>query len=130
MMQSEAGGPMRRVGGIALWVLIGLETLAMGAAGAAKFLNWPLWSGMFEAWGYGAWFAAVIGAAEVVGALLLLVPKLSTYAASGLAVIMAGALFTTLTKPNELGWQAAAVHLVILLAIAGFRYGRRARREN
>lgn len=127
-MQNDGGGGMRKGLVIVLWVLTVLEALGMGAAGAAKFLNWPLWSGMFESWGYGAWFAAVIGGAEILGALLLLVPRLALYAAGGLAVIMAGALFTTLTKPNELGWQAAAVHFVILLVIAALRYRQRAQR--
>lgn len=101
---------------VGLWLLTAFETLSMVAIGVAKFTG-PQWPTLFETWGYGAWFAGVIGAIEVLGGLTILVPRLATYAATGLGAVMLGALYTTLTKPNELGWMGAAIHLVVLAVI-------------
>ncbi len=105
-----------------IWLPTVLVTLTMGASGLVKFTDWALWSGWFEGWGYGAWFTAVIGSAEILGGIALLVPRLAAYSASGLLVIMLGALYTTTTKPNELGWTGAAVHIVLLAIILGSRW--------
>ena len=102
---------------VGLWLLTAFETLSMVAIGAAKFTRAAEWAGLFEGWGYGAWFAMVIGAVEVAGGLTILVPRLASYAAGALGLVMLGALYTTTTKPNELGWTGAAIHLVVLAVI-------------
>ena len=43
------------------------------------------------------------GAGEMLGALLLVVPRLASYAAGGLIVIMVGALATVLVHDSSLG---------------------------
>ncbi|MEE9207338.1 MAG: DoxX family protein [Gemmatimonadota bacterium] len=114
--------PIKKVLGLAIWIPTVFETLAMVGIGLAKFTNWAQWSGWFEGWGYGAWFAAVIGIAEILGGLALLVPRLAAYAASGLLIVMLGALYTTTTKPNELGWTGAAIHIALLAVILASRW--------
>lgn len=80
---------------IAGWVLVvALAALFLMAAlgkltGAA--------SPMFEGWGYPAWFAILIGVAELAGAVGLLIPKTTRYAVLGLTVIMLGAAYTHLS---------------------------------
>ena len=85
-----------------LWVLIVLELLGMGVAGVSKFQG-DGWQRMFEGWGYAAWFALVIGAAEMSAALMLTARKLASYAAMLLIVIMLGAIWTVLTNETRLG---------------------------
>ena len=59
---------------------------------------------MNQAFG-GADWEAVIGGSWLnkLGALVLVVPRYSTYAAGVLMLIMAGAIFTLFTNPGEMG---------------------------
>lgn len=102
-----------------LWVLTILETLTMGLSGAAKFMG-DTWQRMFAEWGYPVWFASVVGGLEVVGALLLLVPRVAPFAAGGLIVIMVGALVTEI-RHAQLGLLMPVVHLSVLTAIVLLR---------
>ena len=122
----------RWVGGVgraAVWTLSALIAVGLAIAGAGKFAPGSQWQALFVGWGYPAWFAGVIGALEVVGAVGLLVPGVARYAAPALATIMAGALFTLLTHPGgKMGWGAVPlVYLVLLVAIAIVGGGGRAR---
>ena len=65
---------------IIIWILTIFATLTMGLAGLSKFTNPSQWHGRFLIWGYPAWFAPVIGGLEVLGAVLLLVPRMALYA--------------------------------------------------
>ncbi len=89
---------------VGTWILVVLSTLTLGMAGFAKLgprIDW--WQGMFVSWGYASWFSTVIGALELIGALALLVPKLTAYASVMLIVIMTGALSTVITNDSNLG---------------------------
>ena len=55
----------RRVGVALLWLVTLLEVAGMGVAGWSKFGSPEAWTGMFESWGYPAWFAFVIGGSEM-----------------------------------------------------------------
>ena len=111
---------------VLLWVVTALEALIMALAGAGKFSG-DHWAKLFIGWGYPVAFTYVIGAAEVVGALLLLVPKLASWAAIGLSVIMIGAIVTQVRQPGPGGWTSAAVHLVLLVVIGTGRWPARSR---
>jgi len=113
---------MTKLMAVLVWIIVVIETVAMMTAGASKFLNWPLWSGWFTDWGYGAWFAAVIGGIEIAGGVGLLVRRVAAYAAMLLLLVMLGALYTTLTKPNALGWTTAAIHAFLLALILAARW--------
>lgn len=117
----------RKIGSIAIWILIVIETVMMGGAGASKFFATEMWTGLFTDWGYPVWFTFVVGIAEVIAALLLLFPKLSAYAAGLLTAIMLGAIGTLLTNPNDLGLKAPLLHLVVLGIILTARWPRRLR---
>jgi uncharacterized membrane protein YphA (DoxX/SURF4 family) len=107
----------RRILLVVLWVVTVLEALMMAGAGSAKFVRPDLWQGMFADWGYPAWGATVVGGAEMLLAVFLLVPRLAVAAAGALAVVMVGALVTVVVHQSELGWQAPVMHLVLLGAI-------------
>jgi len=107
----------------AVWVLTVFETLTMGGAGTAKFRS-GAWVRMFEGWGYPTTFTYVIGAAEVLGALLLLVPRATSWAASGLIVIMLGALATLTTTDfaTGLGVKTPLAHVLFLVILLRARW--------
>ncbi len=67
-----------------VYLIVGIAQIA-GVAGIAE---------SFARWGYPAWFRIVIGVLELAGAAILLLPKASALAAVGLAVLMAGAMYT------------------------------------
>ena len=126
MMPSTEQGTLRTAGIIVLWLVTVLEALGMGLAGASKFVG-SGWPSMFEGWGYAAWFAYVVGAAEMGGALLLLLPRLASYSATLLLVIMLGAMYTlaTTTFETRLGLGVPALHTLVLIAILWARRGDR-----
>ena len=110
---------------VTLWIATVLETLAMAAAGLAKFVSPDLWTSWFVGWGYPAWMRPTIGSLEILGALLLLVPAAAIGGAGLLIVIMGVALFTVLTNPDTLTWQAPVFHLTLLSVILWLRLARR-----
>ena len=86
----------KRLISVLTWLITLWEALTLGLAGFAKLgASADLWTDWFASWGYAAWFSTLIGVLELAGALALLFPKLTAYAASGLGVIMLGALYTT-----------------------------------
>ena len=97
------------------WVLALLLALAFLAAAAGKLTGAA--TRMFAYWGYPAWFATLIGMLELAGAIGLLIPKTTRYAAMGLTVIMFGAAYTHLA--NHEGWQVLrpSIFLVVLWVV-------------
>ena len=75
-----------RIGG--KWLLQLALAVLMAGPGTSKFTG-PTWERMFRVWGYPDGFYLVIGAVEVVGGICLLIPKLASYSAIVLAVVMA-----------------------------------------
>lgn len=110
----------------AVWVLAVFETLTIGGAGTAKFRS-DTWVHMFVGWGYPATFTYVVGTTEIVGALLLLVPRATSWAASGLILIMFGALGTLMTTDfaTGLGVKAPLAHLLFLTVLLRSRWPAR-----
>lgn len=109
----------QKVGAVVLWLITLAVAVPMLLAGGTKVLPDGMWPDMFAAWGYSLWFLYLIALIEVAGAIALLVPRFATYAAGVLAVVMAGAAFTLLTNPGEMGATPAIANLV-MLAIVGF----------
>ena len=124
-MKSTSRNWKRPVLLVCLWVALLIEVVALGGAGAAKFLNAGVWSGWFAAWGYPYGFSYVVGALEVCGALLLIPARSSSYAGGGLIVVMLGALLTVLRNPGQLGPSAPLVHIVLLVSIVALRWKSR-----
>ncbi len=123
-MSSTERARGRKAVAAGLWVLIVLELLGMGVAGVSKFQG-DGWQRMFEGWGYAAWFALVIGAAEMSGALMLTARKFASYAAMLLIVIMLGAIWTVLTNESQLGPGIPTIHIAILSTILVGRWKSR-----
>jgi putative oxidoreductase len=84
---------VRRLGVVLLWLLQILMAVAFVLIGVVKFAD-PSWARNFARWGYPEGFYMVIGVLEAAGGLALLVPRLTSYTAAMLGVIMIAASLT------------------------------------
>jgi uncharacterized membrane protein YphA (DoxX/SURF4 family) len=117
-----------RIGTIALWIGSVLLALAFVLAGAPKLLRVEVWVDKFDGWGYASWFLVVIGGLELVGAILLLIPRLAVAGAALLAVIMLGAGYTHLANGEGLEVIRPLVFLGVLIPVGWARRPEQMRR--
>lgn len=106
------------------WILQVLLGLFFIFAGFNKLRDLPATVGMFGNLGLPSVLAYVVGGAELLGGIGLLVPRLTRLAASGLLIIMIGAVFIHITKiPGGLfGGIPALVCLVLLMVLLWLRW--------
>ncbi len=97
----------------------------MGDAGLGKFQSLEGWMYWFARFGYPPQMSMVIGALELAGAGLILIPRFAPYSAIMLSVIMLGALEAVLTTETDLGWLDPVLHLVFLTIIGATHWKRR-----
>lgn len=112
-----------RVANVVLWVL---QVAAAGMfllAGFSKLAGAPEMVALFDAVGVGQWFRHVTGSLEVLGAALLLVPRLSGVGALLLACVMAGATASHLFVIGG----SPLMPLVLLAVTSVIAWGRRGR---
>ncbi len=96
---------------IAVWVLsVLLAALFALAAGPPKITGAAEAVEGFTRYGYSATFRVFIGVCEVAGGIGLLIPPLATWAASGLIVIMGGAVYALLINAEA---SMAPIPLVV-----------------
>lgn len=107
---------------IALWAVTVPLVLLYLTAGIPKLLGSPDAVATFEHFGYPQWFRVVVGVVEVVGALALLWPRAAAGAAGALAVVMAGAAWSSVRIGESPNAALPAVLCVLLLAIAWVRW--------
>jgi uncharacterized membrane protein YphA (DoxX/SURF4 family) len=81
---------------ILIWVLSALEAALFVSVGLPKLLSVPIMVTEFAKIGLGQWFRYFTGTLEIIGAIGLLIPKYSGYAALLLCAIMIGAIITVL----------------------------------
>ncbi len=105
---------MSKAKAIVLWICIGLASLGFAAAGGAKLMGVEQVHMSFAIMGLPVWFGYFIGLSEVLGAIGLWLRKLSFYAASGLLIIMLGAIYFHL-RFDEIPTAIPAVILSALL---------------
>lgn len=107
------------------WLLQLLLAVLMAGPGSQKFTG-STWERMFRVWGYPDGFYLVIGAIEVVGGIGLLVPKIASYSALMLAVVMAGAAATHIIHGDRNG-VGEIVFMSLLIVVAVLRWRDRIR---
>ena len=111
---------------------VGLWILQIGAAGMFLMVGFfklsgdPQMVGLFDAIGLGQWFRYVTGWLEVLGAVLLLIPRLSGLGALLLVGVMLGAVPTHLFVVG--GSPLPAIILLIVTGVTA--WGRRQRTMN
>jgi putative oxidoreductase len=118
--------PTGRIINVGLWVLqIGAAGMFLMAA-FGKLTSDPQMVGMFDAIGIGQWFRYLTGSLEVLGAILLVIPRLSGLGAWLLVGVMLGAVATHLFIIG--GSPLMAIILLIVVGIIA--WGRRQRTMN
>jgi putative oxidoreductase len=111
---------------------VGLWILQIGAAGMFLMVGFfkltgdPQMVGLFDAIGLGQWFRYVTGSLEVLGAVLLLIPRLSGLGALLLMGVMLGAVPTHLFVVG--GSPLSAIILLIVTGVVA--WGRRRQTMN
>jgi putative oxidoreductase len=103
---------------VALWVVRGLLALAFVAAGGAKLYGVPMLVEEFQHIGLGQWFRYVTGGLEIMGAILLLLPRKAALGALLLICIMIGAVITHLFVIG--GSPVPAIVLLALNAVVAY----------
>jgi putative oxidoreductase len=114
------GWDRRRVGGT---VLRGLLTVVFLVAAGMKFAAVPVEVEGFARFGYPLWFMYVIGALQLLGAVLLWTRGCVALGAGLLAVLMIGAVGSHLLAADPILMPLPAFVLLILLS--GVVYARR-----
>jgi uncharacterized membrane protein YphA (DoxX/SURF4 family) len=100
------------------WILQVLLAMAFIKSGFDKLSNLDGTMKMFGGMGLPSWFGALIGGAELLGGIGLLIPHTVRLAAAGLIIIMLGAVFMHATKiPGGIGGGSFAIGLLVLLVV-------------
>ncbi|ADD41390.1 DoxX family protein [Stackebrandtia nassauensis] len=107
---------------ITLWTVQSVLAAFYAFAATPKLLGDPTTADMMAQIGFANWVGYFIGAAELAGAIGLLIPRLTSLAATGLALLMVGA---TVTNTFTMGAGAAAMTLVLAAVFATVAYARR-----
>jgi|TARA_B110000116_G_scaffold204399_1_gene179492 putative oxidoreductase len=94
-------------------ILSYIIALIFFVSGGAKLLSLPFEVEAFARWGYPIEFMYFTGVVEFVGAIGLLIPRLSSFASLYLAMLMLGAIGTHIVHKE---WSMLAVASVIALA--------------
>ena len=112
-----------KIGGT--WILTLLLAVLMAGPGSQKFTS-PVWERMFRTWGYPDGFYLVIGAVEVIGGIALLIPRVASYSAIMLAIVMIGAAATQVLRGGRNG-VGEIVFASLLCGLAAIRWRDRLR---
>ena len=102
-----------------VWAIRLLLALAFGAAGAAKLAGVPQMVQVFEQIGVGQWFRYVTGVVEMLGVVLLLLPRTGFLAGLLLGATMLGAIATHLLVIGDS--PAPAMVLALLSGFVAYR---------
>jgi len=114
--QAATHAPPSKALHITAWVLQILAALMFFASGGMKLGGAAMPVELFEKIGFGQWFRLLTGALEVLGAVLLLVPRLAGAGALLLAAVMLGAIYTHLF--TSIGGSPGPA--IFLLLVTGF----------
>ena len=104
-----------KVSNVISWVLVVLLALGFLLASLGKLAG--VQTEMFAKWGYPAWFAMIIGVAELLGAIGLLIPKITKFAILGLTAVMIGAAYTHLANGEGLQVLRPVIFTLLLWGV-------------
>ena len=112
---------MKRFRLVAVWGLQFALAAFFAIQGAVKLGGSKAWITRFSVWGYPDHFYLLVGLAEVLGAILLLIPRLAKFGALLLVAVMVGATVTHLIHHE----RQVATTLVLTALLAVVLYLRR-----
>ncbi|MEO5731475.1 MAG: DoxX family protein [Byssovorax sp.] len=104
---------------IATWVLSGLIALAMIGAGGSKLTGSEEQIKNFAMLGYPAWFLYVTGIIEVVGGILLLIPRTAVFGVLLLGATMVGAV-VSLLRIGDVAHAPFPLMFLLVIALIGW----------
>jgi putative oxidoreductase len=106
---------------ITVWIISVLLAAVYLLVGGMKLAGSQTVIDEFVRYGYAGWFMYVVGAMEVTGAILLLIPRSALYGAIVLSVVMIGAMYTHLTHQEALNALGPLVLFALLAFVAASR---------
>lgn len=92
-----------------VWAISILGGAIMITVGWGKLQGGPPWPEAFEGWGYPVWFRILIGLAQLAGGVAVFIPRIASYGAGLLVVVMTGALVTELLQEPQFGAAMPAI---------------------
>ena len=104
---------------IASWIIQVLIAGLFLMMGSQKLMGEAEVTANFVRWGIPGFMLYVIGTLEVLGAIGLFIPRLAGLAATGLILLMVGALFTHLIH-GEYGMALMPVAVMAMLAVVAY----------
>jgi len=103
---------------IVIWGLSVVLSLVFAVSGFGKVYDPSgTMAANFQGWGLGAQVMLLVGVVEILGALLLLVPRLAAAAGGGLIIVMIGAIVTHLGNFETLGPPFFPLGVAVGLAV-------------
>ena len=132
MSATESSQGRSKALNIVVWIVSVLVCVSMLMPGVSQVVNLEGrsldgWSQRFEEWGLPPALVPVVGAAELGGGVLLLVPKAAPFGGVAVGIAMIGAMFTHMFNDQL---KRAPIPLVIALlafSVSWYRWNRRAR---
>jgi uncharacterized membrane protein YphA (DoxX/SURF4 family) len=119
---AKSTGWQRLISGLCWFVAFELFLFAPLKFSPVGLLGYPTYPEKFVAWGYPGWFAYVVGAAELLSAVLLLLPRRRFLGATLLAFILTGAVTTHIINHDSLGNSLAAPIDLVIAAVVALAY--------
>jgi uncharacterized membrane protein YphA (DoxX/SURF4 family) len=90
-------------------------------SGASKLAGRSPMADRFTYWGYPEWFLPVVGAAEVLGSVLLLIPRAAFLGSILLGAVMAGAVYTHVRHAEWFPALFVVIIIFLLTMVGGYR---------
>ena len=109
--------PFLRAMPVLLWIMAAVIAYDFLLQGWRKFDPNGWWAPAFKKWGYPIWFMMLIGVIEVMGALLLLIPKVRHLGAVMLIIVLIGALITRCIHGVSLEEILFFVNTIVILCL-------------
>src|SRR5438445_13364326 len=86
---------------VVLWIIALFLAVVCLRSSWLKVTGNIFWVRDFHRWGYPDWFRIVVGIAELISMVLLLVPRFASYGAGLFIVVMLGAIYTHATHNDS-----------------------------
>ena len=114
--------PRRLSTGLCWFIAVEYFLLAPFKFSPVGLLGYPSYFVKFVNWGYPAWFSVVVGACELVAAVLLTLPRRRFLGAVMLVALMTGAVTTHIVDHSTLADSIAAPIELVLASIAALTH--------
>ncbi len=114
---------------VVVWVVTVILALLMAVVGSTKFTQPEQWTRMASTLDLPFWLMQVAGVAEMVSAVLLLIPRVAAVGGSTVAAVMVGAALAQVRGGDAAGAIAPLVYLAVALFITRQRMDQLLRRR-